>query len=119
MAFRLAGHHLDRRLGLGDLAAAAGACRLQDTPPGLAAEALAGGPLTKGALSTAVSARLPAGLTPFCVPCQAEHVPESVFRAMGPRGLACFGDRAGRTAVLVGVEDWLGKAPEALDPGAA
>jgi hypothetical protein len=39
-AFRLAGHHLDRRLGPDGLATAAGACGLQDTPPGSAALAL-------------------------------------------------------------------------------
>ena len=40
LAFRLAGHHLDRRLPPGSLLAAAAACGVQDSPPGAAALAL-------------------------------------------------------------------------------
>ncbi len=36
VAFRLAGHHLDARLPAGSLLAAAGACAVQNTPPGAA-----------------------------------------------------------------------------------
>lgn len=40
IAFRLASHHLDVRLGEGDLLTAAGACGIQNTPPGSALLAL-------------------------------------------------------------------------------
>lgn len=40
-AFRLSGHYLDRRLPAGSLDTAAGACGLQNTPPGTAALSLA------------------------------------------------------------------------------
>jgi hypothetical protein len=205
LAFRLAGHHLDRRLPPGSLLEAAAACGVQDSPPGSAAlalharvgelapadvdralaqdrtllavwslrlapclvptvdtavftagvlpgdeaslraampgpaaalgrvgvtlteaveatvaaarEVLDGRELTKGELSGEVSSRLPDALTPWCEPCQAHHVPETVFRALGPHGVACLAPRTGNTAVLVRTDQWLDAAtPAARDP---
>jgi winged helix DNA-binding protein len=205
IAFRLAGHHLDRRLPPGSLVVAAAACGVQDTPPGAAALALCarvaelapadidralaedrtllvvwslrlapclvptadaavftagvlprdeaslrvampgpaatlgragatlteavertvaaardvldGRALTKGELSGEVSSRLRDELTPWCEPCQAHHVPETVFRALGPHGVACLAPRTGNKATLVRTDQWLGAArPAGGDP---
>lgn len=56
LAFRLAGHHLDRNLAPGELTRAAGACGTQNTPPGAAALSLAARirDLTPGAVEHAL-----------------------------------------------------------------
>ncbi len=88
LAFRLDSHHLAARLPPGSLLAAAGACGIQDTPPGSAALAL--------------HARV-AGLTPAIVE-QAIATDKSLLRAWSLRAAPCVfpvGDAAVFTAGLL------------------
>lgn len=51
-------------------------------------EVVAGKPMAKGAVSTAVSARVPASLTFWCEPCGARHISGSLFQQIGlPAGV--------------------------------
>jgi hypothetical protein len=74
LAFRLDSHHLAARLPPGSLFVAAGACGIQDTPPGSAALAL--------------HARM-AGLTPAAVE-QAFTTDKSILRAWSLRAAPCI-----------------------------
>ncbi|MDP9397986.1 MAG: winged helix DNA-binding domain-containing protein [Actinomycetota bacterium] len=84
------------------------------TVAGAVAEALAevgeGAGLAKGALSAAVTARIPAALSPYCRGCDVEHVGEQLLRVAalaGGAGIARTGP-----LVLAPVDSWPG-IPEA------
>jgi len=190
LAFRAAAHSLDRRRPVEDLLDVAGACGIQDTPPGnadvsLAARLQGGGPLVKGAVaakellvtwsvrgaphviprddfavftigarpadgtrgklwgepeealaeveaavvsvlesgsrtkgevSAAVTATLPAELTPWCASCKAHHPRESVFRATPLLGRIVLISTA--PVVMAAAKEWVG-ADAGGDAGAA
>lgn len=73
--------------------------------------------LTRGALSEAMTRRLPEALGPWCRPCKARHVGESLFRLAGVRGVFVIA-RAGKDTRYVRTDRWLGAAPDG-DPAAA
>ncbi|MDD7968424.1 winged helix DNA-binding domain-containing protein [Actinomycetospora lemnae] len=113
MAYRLGAHHLHRRLDAGGVLTAAGACGLQDSPPGSAAIAL--------------HARV-ADVGPGTIPAAVED--RSLFHTWAMRGapfffptadLAVFTtgvrppDEAARRRFVVGVEDALERLGMGLD----
>ncbi|WP_299036121.1 DNA glycosylase AlkZ-like family protein [uncultured Pseudokineococcus sp.] len=73
-----------------------------------------GGSVAKGDLSRGVSDRVPAELTHWCRPCDAQHVTSLVFQPTAfQAGLAL--DTSARTLVLRSLDDW----PEGDGPDAA
>lgn len=85
-----------------------------------AREVLAGGPLTRGGLSAALTRRLPDSMSAWCQRCGSRHVWESLFRIPGGTGVFCFAPRSGREVSFVRMEDWLGSpAPDPEDADAA
>ncbi len=72
----------------------------------VAHEALAEGPLERGALSAAMTARLPEPLCRWCRPCGARHVDEMLFRLVGVRGVFVLAREGSRT-LYVRAEDRL------------
>ena len=77
--------------------------------------ALDGTMLTRGALSQAITRRLPAGLSPWCRGCKSDHVQETLFRLVGVRGVFAIA-RIGKQNLYVRTDQWLstqqrGKAP--------
>lgn len=61
------------------------------------------GPMTKGELSTAVTAVLPAELCPYCGPCGVHHVGEQLLRLAGlPAGVRLRGSRPLRLEPIPG-----------------
>lgn len=80
-----------------------------DTVTTAVSEALDGRRLTKGQLSTEVSQRVPKELLYWCKPCQAHHVPESLFRLAVQKAQVCFVPRFTSDALLfVRSDQWLG-----------
>lgn len=76
---------------------------------GVVAPVLADGePLTVGQLSAALHGRLPAELEPWCDACQADHVPDQLFRLAGTAGGYCYGRPQDGDDVLVSLDGWLG-----------
>jgi hypothetical protein len=69
------------------------------------------GPRTKAQLSEALHGRLPDRLEPWCVPCGAAHVRETVLRAAALSGRFCFGGSVDGRPALVPTERWLGTVP--------
>jgi hypothetical protein len=65
-----------------------------------ARELLAGGPLTRGELSAAMTARLPPALSGWCQRCRSRHVRETLFRAAGAAGAYAVEPRSGRGVTL-------------------
>lgn len=78
---------------------------------------LEGGALARGALSAGVTRRLPEALGPWCRACAARHVPESLFRLVGVRGVFVI-TRVGKDNLYVRADQWLGAALEG-DPAEA
>ncbi|NLG19994.1 MAG: winged helix DNA-binding domain-containing protein [Actinomycetales bacterium] len=81
------------------------------------ARALGDGVLSKGALSTAVTAAVP-GFAFWCRTCDADHVPEGLFRAAAMSAgvvLAVGEDDSGLTRT----ERWLGRSAPSIKPGEA
>ena len=69
-------------------------------------EVLADGPRSKGDLSTAVTAAVPAELAPWCAACKVNHPRESVFRAAPLVGRLVLTSTA--PVVLARADTWLG-----------
>jgi hypothetical protein len=82
-------------------------------------EALDGRVLSKGALSTEVTRRVPKAIALWCPGCQAQHVPETLFRAVGLLGEVCFAGSLGEGAGLARTDQWLDGPLPALDAHAA
>ena len=78
---------------------------------------LAGGAMARGALSAAITERLPAPLVAFCRACNARHVSESLFRLAGIGGAFVIA-RTGKDTVYVRTDQWLAASP-GVDPDAA
>ena len=78
---------------------------------------LAGGPLARGALSAAMTKRLPDALSTSCRACKSRHVGESLFRLVGTRGVFVI-SRAGENTLYVRTDQWPGAPPDG-DPVAA
>ncbi len=57
------------------------------------------GPMTKGDVSTAVSAAVPESLTHWCVPCDAQHISGLLFQQAGLFGGIEVGAEKGRTVL--------------------
>jgi hypothetical protein len=76
----------------------------------VAREELDGRMLTRGALSEAMTRRLPEVLGPWCRACKSRHVHEMLFRLVGVRGVFVI-LRAGKDTVYVRTDRWLGGAP--------
>ena len=77
----------------------------------VAREELDGGMLTRGALSEAMTRRLPEVLGPWCRACKSRHVHEMLFRLVGVRGVFVI-SRAGKDAAYVRTDRWLGAPPD-------
>jgi hypothetical protein len=75
--------------------------------------------LTKGALSTEVSQRLPEKLLFWCKPCQANHVNESLFRLAVQKAQICFVPRTNGEALFVRSDQWLGIPLPQIEPAQA
>jgi hypothetical protein len=87
-----------------------------DTVATAVSEALDGRRLTKGQLSTEVSQRVPKELLYWCQPCQAHHVPESLFRLAVQKAQVVFVPRFTSDALLfVRIDQWLGAPLPATD----
>jgi hypothetical protein len=72
-----------------------------------AVRAVLDGPMTKAELSAAVTARVPAELSPFCRGCDVHHVGEQLLRLAGlPAGIRLR--PGGRPLVLEPVPEWAG-----------
>ena len=69
-----------------------------------ARSALAGGPLTRGELSAAMTKALPASHSAACATCGSTHVHESLFRAAGVAGAFVVAPGGGRTTSLVAAD---------------
>lgn len=68
-------------------------------------------PMTKGELSAAVTAAVPAALSPFCRPCGVHHVGEQLLRVAGlPAGVRL---RGSRPLLLEPIPGWPGPPPDA------
>jgi hypothetical protein len=90
------------RLAAAGVAARAGYREVAD-----AVRAVLDRPLTKSALSSAVTRRVRPGLAPFCRPCRVSHVAEQLLRLAGLPGGACL--RAdGSPLVLEPIAAWAG-----------
>lgn len=70
------------------------------------------GTMTKGAVSTAVSARVPATVTYACRSCQATHINGGLFQQAGLAGGVRL-DLAGATTRLTPIDGWPGRPPAA------
>jgi len=68
---------------------------------------LEGGPLARGALSAAMTRRLPEGPARPCKACGSTHVDEALFRLVGVRGVFVI-TRSGKHAAYVRTDRWLG-----------
>jgi len=69
-------------------------------------------PMSKGAVSTAVTAKLPSELITWCRGCQAHHLGDQLMRLAGlPAGLRLVGDAS--PATLAPIAGWKGGAPRA------
>jgi hypothetical protein len=80
---------------------------------------LAGGARSKGALSAALTARLPEPMSLWCERCGSRHVHEELFRLPGAVGIYCIAPRSGREVCYVRVDEWLGRdIPEVGSPAA-
>jgi len=73
--------------------------------------------LVRGALSAAMTQRLPEALSPWCRGCGVRHVAESLFRLVGVRGAFVI-VRSRKIDMYVRTDQWLGAAPDG-DPVAA
>lgn len=67
------------------------------------------GPMPRGALSAAVTRRLPEPLAPFCRPCDSHHVQEMLFRLVGMAGGYVL-TRQGKQSSYVRPDQWLSGA---------
>lgn len=106
---------IDRLYAFGQRLAAEGVDALEaiDETAVAMRDALAGGPLSRSDLSTAVTARLRPALRPWCDGCGVEHVEENLFRyAALPAGAVLAGDARPTTLVLAG-------EPDPVDPADA
>jgi hypothetical protein len=74
-------------------------------------EALAGGGLTRGELSAAITQQLPKPLRAWCEPCKAHHVPEMLFRMAGVHGELVI-ERDGKSNTYVRADRALRKRPK-------
>lgn len=83
-----------------------------------AREELDGRLLERGALSAAMTARLPEVLCPWCKACGSRHVQESLFRLVGVSGVFVIAGRPQKAGVHARTDQWLG-APLADDGAAA
>lgn len=85
-------------------------------------EELDGRMLARGALSAAMTRRLPEALCPWCRACGVRHVGESLFRLTGVSGVFVVGVRPDKGSVYARTDQWLGAGaapgPEG-DDGAA
>jgi hypothetical protein len=72
---------------------------------------LAGGPLSRGALSAGLTRRLPEALGPICRPCDSRHIHEMLFRLVGTAGGYVL-TRHGKQSAYVRADQWLGEAPD-------
>lgn len=87
------------------------------------------GPMPKGEVSTGVSALVPASLTYFCKPCDAQHISGQLFQYAGPAGgievrprgnstiLAPLPDRFGIPSKAVGTAGYVSSYLRLLGPG--
>jgi len=80
---------------------------------------LAGGARSKGALSAAMTARLPEPMSLWCQVCRSRHVHEDLFRLPGAAGVSCIAPRSGREVCYVRVDEWLGMEIPAVGSPAA
>jgi hypothetical protein len=80
---------------------------------------LAGGARSRGALSAAMTARLPEAMSLWCRVCDSRHIHEGLFRLPGAVGVYCIAPRSGREVCYVRVEEWLGRAVPAVGSPAA
>ncbi|HEY6749550.1 MAG TPA: crosslink repair DNA glycosylase YcaQ family protein [Mycobacteriales bacterium] len=69
-----------------------------------AREELAGGPRTRGALSAALTRRLPDSMSGWCERCGATHVSDTLFRTPGGSGVLRVAPRTGREVVLAALD---------------
>ncbi|GCE51003.1 winged helix DNA-binding protein [Thermosporothrix hazakensis] len=69
-----------------------------------AIEALGTETLSKAALSQAITRRIPETLSPWCRPCNAFHVNETLFRLAGVNGAYVIAPRAGRSMAFQHLE---------------
>lgn len=74
----------------------------------VAYEELDGLLLARGALSGAMTRRLPEALCPWCRACGVRHVGESLFRLVGVRVVFVVGVRPGQGSVYARSDQWLG-----------
>jgi hypothetical protein len=77
-----------------------------------APQALAGGGLTRGELSAAVTKELPKPLRAWCPGCKANHVPEMLFRLIGVHGEYVI-TREGKASTYIRSDKLLGKSQKA------
>jgi hypothetical protein len=68
---------------------------------------LKGGARARGALSAALTARLPQSMSSWCERCGSRHIDENLFRLPGAVGIYCIAPRSGREVSYVLVEEWL------------
>jgi hypothetical protein len=80
---------------------------------------LAGGARGKGALSAAMTARLPDVMSLWCQVCRSRHVYEELFRLPGAVGVYCLAPRSGREIDYVLVDEWLGAEVPVVGSAAA
>ena len=78
-------------------------------------EELDGRLLERGALSAAMTARLPEVLCPWCKACGSHHVQESLFRLVGVSGAFVIAGRPAKACLHARTDQWLG-VPVAADP---
>jgi len=77
-----------------------------------AREELDGRALDRGALSAAMTRRLPEVLCPWCEACGARHVNESLFRLVGVAGVFVIAFRPDQGRAYARTDQWLGVAPD-------
>ncbi|MGH3386360.1 MAG: DNA glycosylase AlkZ-like family protein [Nocardioidaceae bacterium] len=70
-----------------------------------ALSAIVTSPTSKAAASTAVTERVPAPLVQWCERCQADHVPDGLFRAAGRQGQIVLGPDEQRATMLYPTPD--------------
>jgi hypothetical protein len=80
---------------------------------------LAGGARTRGALSAAMTARLPEAMSLWCRVCGSRHIHEGLFRLPGAAGVYCIAPRSGREVCYVRTDEWLGRDVPAVGSAAA
>ncbi len=78
----------------------------------VARQELDGRMLARGALSGAMTRRLPEVLCPWCEGCGTLHVGESLFRLVGVRGVFVIALRPDKGSVYVRTDQWLSAAPD-------